>query len=693
MTCSPRKKKCTLPWWFQIIAWLLVVACIGVSVFFLWAYGITFGNDKTTKWVTSLVTSFFSSILLVQPIKVFLMAIFLSVVCKAEPDDDDADEDEEDPSLRYDEQWIHETDGNRWKDKKLGYRPMNRAALEAAREKRMREVKMWDVMKEIASYVLYLWVLLVQDTDKFWQWVHGVVMDEVRAQNWYNGDAPWGLRGFMNDRVNRILGYPIMRQIRVVNDSCTLPWQARNFTHCAGLSNVIHEERRDFCVFWKLRSEVADPITNCSWDEFKFNTAEDLQGLPIVGMLDVYSGGGYVIRLKGRESEIRDRLQQLQHLEWFDAHTRAVMLEIYTYNAQVNLFGVLRVMAEMLPGGGLKPSWRFDGIRLLQYHTGFGLFVLVCEILYVIFALYFTYRAFRACCKSTRAYLRSYWSYAEMGTVLVAWTAVGLYLYRVFLTKDVLQRVQDTYGNEYIRLQYVALVDEILGYLIAALTFVGTIMFLKLLRFNKRIGVLSSTMKQCWDDLIGYAIVFYGVFIAFCLMFYLFFFRELEEWRNFVTAFETCSSMMLGKFQFDSMKNTNVVAAIFFFFFAIIMSIIMLNLLLTIIIRAFEAVKRDVAKQSNEYEILDFIWGRFRTFIGMPLHGGSAVAPEGRGGAGGAEMAKEDPGAAQFPIKVDRMLEYINRIYFDGSLDLDSKEGLKKKSRNISGRNTGHIRE
>ena len=61
----------------------------------------------------------------------------------------------------------------------------------------------------------------VQDTDKFWQWVHGVVMDEVRAQNWYNGDAPWGLRGFMNDRVNRILGYPIMRQIRIVNDSCT----------------------------------------------------------------------------------------------------------------------------------------------------------------------------------------------------------------------------------------------------------------------------------------------------------------------------------------------------------------------------------------------------------------------------------------------------------------------------------------
>ena len=52
------------------------------------------------------------------------------------------------------------TDGNRRSDK-LGYRPMNRAALEAAREKRMKEVKMWDVIKEIASYFIYLWVLLV----------------------------------------------------------------------------------------------------------------------------------------------------------------------------------------------------------------------------------------------------------------------------------------------------------------------------------------------------------------------------------------------------------------------------------------------------------------------------------------------------------------------------------------------------
>ena len=40
-------------------------------------------------------------------------------------------------------------------------------------------------------------------------------------------------------------------------------------------------------------------------------------------------------------------------------------------------------------------------------------------------------------------------------------------------------------------------------YLLAAMTFVGQIFFLKLLRFNKRIGFLSATMRKCWDDLAG----------------------------------------------------------------------------------------------------------------------------------------------------------------------------------------------
>ncbi|CAG0890374.1 unnamed protein product [Darwinula stevensoni] len=667
-----RKKRFSLPWWFVVLAWLLVIVCIAVSVFFVWAYGIQFGNEKTCKWATSLVTSFFSSVLIVEPLKILLMALLFSCIFKVEPSDDDADEDEEDPRLRYDQEWIPER-----RNEGVGYRPMNQTALQAIREKRLQEVRMWEIIKEIALYIFYLWVILILSygnrnpnafylkdafdnaflrignpdvdftkvvtTSDYWSWLNGVVMDQLRAQNWYNGDAPWGFKGFLDDRVNRLLGYGTLRQVRVRPQTCL------------------------------------------------YTDASEMGTLPIVGNLDVYSGGGYVVELKGLESEIRDRLVTLQGLDWIDRYTRAVFLEFFTYNAQVNLFGVCRVMVEMIPGGGMVPSSRFDGITLLPYQTTFGVFILICELLFLLFILYFTYQCFRACCREKRQYFHQYWNYVDMTTLLLGWTAVGLYAYRYVVTRDILEKIFESYGNEYVNLQHVALIDEIFGYMIAFLTFIGMVSFIRLLRFNRRMGVLAATMRQCWNDLLGFGFVFFTFFIAFCLMFNLFFYTDLEEWRNFVTAFETCFSMLLGKFKFDSMRQTNIVGAVFFFFFALSMSLVMINILMTIIIRAFEVIKTDLFKQPNEYEVMEFLWARAKSYFGLSGRRGR-VAPTSQDPQNhdkGNGKNQGDDKAWEVNQKVDMLIHHINTVYFHGNLDLSNKDWMKEipQRRNITGRN------
>lgn len=59
-----------LGWWGRLVAWLLVLGTIGVSVFFVWAYALQFGAEKTSRWLTSLVVTFLTSILVVEPIMV-----------------------------------------------------------------------------------------------------------------------------------------------------------------------------------------------------------------------------------------------------------------------------------------------------------------------------------------------------------------------------------------------------------------------------------------------------------------------------------------------------------------------------------------------------------------------------------------------------------------------------------------------
>lgn len=78
------KKKFELkfPWWCLFIAYCLSFLIIVVSIFFIIVRGIEFGDLKTQKWLTSIVTGFFSSIFLTQPIKIICLAILIICFCR-----------------------------------------------------------------------------------------------------------------------------------------------------------------------------------------------------------------------------------------------------------------------------------------------------------------------------------------------------------------------------------------------------------------------------------------------------------------------------------------------------------------------------------------------------------------------------------------------------------------------------------
>lgn len=64
------KRPFLLPWWCKIFAYLLSLAIVLVSIFFIAIKGVVLGDEKVKEWLTSFVTSIFSSVLLTQPIKV-----------------------------------------------------------------------------------------------------------------------------------------------------------------------------------------------------------------------------------------------------------------------------------------------------------------------------------------------------------------------------------------------------------------------------------------------------------------------------------------------------------------------------------------------------------------------------------------------------------------------------------------------
>lgn len=273
-------------------------------------------------------------------------------------------------------------------------------------------------------------------------------------------------------------------------------------------------------------------------------------------------------------------------------------------------------------------------------------------------------------------HLQSFWNLCECGIIGFSVAACVVFFYRLFVTNDLIDRFQQTHGQGYIKLQYVAYWNELLGYMLGWLIFIGTLKFLKLLKFNRRIGLLSSTIKTCSTDLFYFAILFCVFFFAFSIAFYLVLNTQVYNYSDFIYTCETLVSTILGKFHFKELADANrIIGPILFFLFMGTITFILVNMFLTIINEAFSNVKRDISKQSNDYEVVDFMVYRLKSFFGVSTK--SNVVEEKESPKEGKQKTDMTP-MDEFPDKVNQLLNSISSVYFDQEKFEDVMKSMEK---------------
>jgi hypothetical protein len=87
------------------------------------------------------------------------------------------------------------------------------------------------------------------------------------------------------------------------------------------------------------------------------------------------------------------------------------------------------MLIEQAPDGQLLPQMKIKPVRLLFYHEGFGLFVLICEVSFIIFVFYYTYRELKEMCRDKGKYLNDTWNYLEILILGLAYPSIVFYIY------------------------------------------------------------------------------------------------------------------------------------------------------------------------------------------------------------------------------------------------------------------------
>lgn len=79
-----------------------------------------------------------------------------------------------------------------------------------------------------------------------------------------------------------------------------------------------------------------------SW---QYHTEKELKGSSHWGLLSTYSGSGFYQDLAKNKIESIDIIAELKENLWLDRGTRALFIDFSTYNANVNLFSVIRYLS------------------------------------------------------------------------------------------------------------------------------------------------------------------------------------------------------------------------------------------------------------------------------------------------------------------------------------------------------------
>ena len=222
---------------------------------------------------------------------------------------------------------------------------------------------------------------------------------------------------------------------------------------CNPAYSILDEESRDYGIGWQPLNIT--PTGNNSRYEYIYREGSEIDSYPYWGVHGLYSGGGYVVELRGTRSEMRKKLEMLENEAWIDKYTRGLFVEFTVYNPNVNLFAAATILSENVDSGGFFSSWRFEPMNLLAYFTSAMLFQIICEVTFLLFVVFFIVRDIRRLVSQRRHFFKEFWNWVDISSTILCIASVVIYFYRLLISNALVSTFSKSQGNDYIKFQWV----------------------------------------------------------------------------------------------------------------------------------------------------------------------------------------------------------------------------------------------
>ena len=247
--------------------------------------------------------------------------------------------------------------------------------------------------------------------------------------------------------------------------------------------------------------------------------------------------------------------------------------------------------------------------QLYNYLGSFGIIVLVFEIVFVIFFIYFLITEIIKLKNEKLGYFKKFWNLNEFTIIIFSIISMVMFGMRTVFTTLAIKEVHESELGEFVNFNTIGLWDETFTNVQAIVVFCATLKFLKLLRFNKHIGMIAGALRLATRDLLGFSITFGIVFMAFTQFGYLIFGTMTKSYSTFMSSLQTIFRFSLGQFNLKELQDANyVLGSVYFILFVLIVFMGLMSMFVTILNEAFEKIKAEFENNNPDREIIDFIF-------------------------------------------------------------------------------------
>ncbi|KAM9363379.1 polycystin-2 [Symphorus nematophorus] len=429
--------------------------------------------------------------------------------------------------------------------------------------------------------------------EDFWKFTEGPFLNGMYWEVWYNNQSLPENHSLIYYE-NLLLGVPRLRQIKVHNESCSVHEDLRGEVQdCFNMYTPTNEDTTSF-----------GPKNGTAW---VYATETEMNGSSYWGQVSKYGGGGYYQDLSRTKEESTIQLQFLKDNLWLDRGTRAVFLDFSVYNANINLFCIARLLVEFPATGGVVTSWQFQTVRLIRYVSSWDYFVGLCEVAFCLFILYYVVEEVLEIRLHRLHYFKSLWNCLDVLIVVLSVVAIIMNITRTAMVGNLLKGLLENH-TAHPSFESLANLQVQFNNVAAIIVFFAWVKLFKFINFNKTMSQLSSTMSRCAKDLVGFAIMFFIIFLAYAQLAYLVFGTQVNDFSTFQASIFTQFRIILGDFEFSEIEEANpVLGPIYFTTFVFFIFFILMNMFLAIINDTYSEVKADMSQQRSEMEMTDLI--------------------------------------------------------------------------------------